>query len=403
MPRLAEKNLCTGCAACYSSCRFDAIEMREDSKEGFLFPAVNSDKCISCGACERACPIVAVRETKVPENPYACVARNKEEVIRSQSTSGGAFTAIAQVILNKGGVVFGASMDSDFKVKHVYVENTEELSLFRNSKYVQSEIGDSFKDCKRFLDADRWVCFSGTPCQVKGLIYFLGEVYEKLITVDVMCHSVPSPLIFDKYIGYQRRKGKTFDKIIFRDKKRGYSYSNMVLCNGEREVYRAGSELDPWFRIFLHAHSDRMSCFDCKAQAESRVNDITLWDCWRIEELAPVFDDNTGATNCVIWSEKGKIIFDEAKDKLETIEIRYEQVADSLVRGNSDPKPNREQLFNDANTMSDDDFINKYFPESLGVKMKAAVRIALLKLHIHDIARSIVHRTRDKERLRKCN
>ncbi len=392
MPRLAEKDLCTGCAACYNSCKFGAIKMDEDLKEGFLYPIIDVEKCKSCGACEKACPVVAVKEIEKPESPYACVARNKDEAIRAQSTSGGAFTAIAEVILDKGGVVFGASMDSDFKVKHIYVQNKEDLRLFRNSKYVQSEIGDSFKACKDFLDADRWVCFSGTPCQVKGLLYYIGKEYNKLITVDVMCHSGPSPLIFKKYIGYQKSKGKPFDTVIFRDKKRGYSYSNMVLCNGEKEVIRAGSELDPWFRIFLHGHSDRMSCFDCRAQARIRENDITLWDCWKIKELAPMFDDNKGATNCVVWSEKGKRLFEEAKKKLETVDISYERVADSLVRIKSTPRANREQFFKDAREMTDVEFINKYFPESIKVKTKSIIRIILLRLNLHDIVRDIAHK-----------
>ena len=397
MPILAEKNICTGCAACYSSCKFEAIVMEEDPKEGFLYPIVDNKKCKSCSACERACPIVTPKGVLKPQSPYACVARNKDEVIRAQSTSGGAFTAIAETILEKGGVVFGASMDKKFKVKHIYVEKKEDLKLFRNSKYVQSEIGDSFKQCKEFLDANRWVCFSGTPCQVKGLIHFLSREYEKLITVDVMCHSGPSPLIFKKYIGYQQSKGKAFDTVIFRDKKRGYSYSNMVLCNGDKEVIRAGSELDPWFRIFLHAHSDRMSCFDCKAQAGVRENDITLWDCWKIKELAPAFDDNKGATHCVVWTQRGRQIFEEAKTKMETIDIPYKKVADTLVRGKGEPRANREQLFKDARELSDVDFINKYFPESIKVKMKSFGRHILLKLHLHEIIRDGVHARRNAE------
>lgn len=392
MPTLACKELCTGCAACYSSCKSNAITMQEDKREGFLYPQIDTGKCKECGKCEKSCPIITDRVVENRTTPYACVGKYRDETIRAESTSGGAFTAIAEVILKKGGVVFGASMDAEFYVKHIYVEDRKNLKLFRNSKYVQSEIGDSFRECKRFLDSGRWVCFSGTPCQVKGLLYFLEKEYTNLITVDVMCHSCPSPLIFKKYIGYQKSKGKPFDTVIFRDKKQGYSYSNMVLCNKQKEVIRAGSELDPWFRIFLHAHSDRLSCFDCRAQAESRENDITLWDCFKVKELAPMFDDNKGATNCVAWTKKGRAIIEEAIDFLEIKQISYETHGDTLIRTKSNPKDNRRQFFDDANNMTDVDFIKKYFPESAKFKLKSFGRRVLIKFHLHDLVRSIVHK-----------
>ena len=392
MPKIANKNLCTGCAACYSSCKFDAIKMVEDPKDGFFYPQVDDAKCVNCSTCENACPIVTKMKFEGSELPYACVAINKNRSIRAESTSGGAFTAIAEVILDKGGVVFGAIMDASFHVKHIYVENKGDLRLFRNSKYVQSNVGDSLKECRFFLDHDRWVLFSGTPCQVNGLLCFLGKKYEKLITIDVVCHSGPSPLIFKKYIGYQQGKGKPFDTVVFREKKRGYTYSNMVLFNGDKEVIRAGSECDPWFRIFLHAHSDRLSCFDCKAQETKRINDITLWDCYKVKKLAPEFDDNKGATNCVAWTLNGKSILDEARLYMHMVEVPFSIHGDALIRKKTDVPINRDQFFKDANTLSDVEFIAKYFPENLKVKTKSLIRRVLIRLRLHDFVRDIVHR-----------
>lgn len=392
MPTLAKKNLCTGCAACYSSCNFDAINMVQNLKDGFLYPVINDNKCKGCLKCEKACPVLSKMETPAIETPYACVAFNRNSQIRMQSTSGGVFTALAETILEKGGVVFGAAMTDDFHVKHIYVERKQDLGKFRNSKYVQSEIGETFRQCKKFLDNNRWVCFSGTPCQIKGLIFYLGKEYKNLVTIDVMCHSVPSPLIFQKYIGYQKSKGRSFDTVIFRDKKRGYSYSNMVLSNKGMEVFRAGSELDPWFRCFLHAHADRLSCFECRAQIEARVCDITLWDCWKIKELAPQFDDNKGATNCVIWTNLGKRIFREASPKLKITTVDSDALTNSLSRTKSEPRDNRDIFFSDANQMSDADFIRKYFPESMKVKIKSLLRSVLLRLKLHDAIRDIAHK-----------
>lgn len=393
MPTLAEKELCTGCAACYNSCKYGAIRM-QPNREGFLAPLIDAEKCRHCGACEKACPLLTDAKALPPDDPYACIARNKNAQILAESTSGGAFTAIAETILDLGGVVFGAAMDDRFQVKHIYVENARELNRFRNSKYVQSNIGDTFRECEAFLKGGRWVCYSGTPCQIRGLLHFLGAQYDKLITVDVMCHSVPSPLIFSKYIGYQRSKGKDFDTVVFRDKKRGYSYSNMVLKKGNLEIIRSGSELDPWFRIFLHAHSDRMSCFDCRAQKNERECDITLWDCWKVKELAPVLNDNKGATNCVAWTDKGKKIIQMAASKLDVIQVDYSVFAASLKRQKSEPRPDRQQFFEDANNMTDQDFIRKYFPESAKVRLKSLLRRILLQLRLHDAIRDAVHKHR---------
>ena len=170
MITIKNKKDCCGCSACYSICPKSCIEMKAD-EEGFLYPNVNKDICINCGLCEKVCPIInKTSEKKTKQEGY--LVQIKDEKIRAESTSGGAFTAIAKYVLDRKGVVFGVQYDKDLNVVHSYVENEADLKLYRNSKYVQSEIGDTFKQAKKFLDIGKWVCFSGTPCQIEGLKIF---------------------------------------------------------------------------------------------------------------------------------------------------------------------------------------------------------------------------------------
>ncbi len=249
MIQIENKKKCSGCTACYAVCPKQCIEMKVD-EEGFRYPAVDTEKCIRCGACERSCPILNPA-TEVPALQKAFLVQHKDDTVRLDSSSGGAFTAIASYVLSKGGVVFGAAYDEYFQVRHCYVENTAKLWKFRNSKYVQSDVGDCFREVRDFLRVGRWVCFSGTPCQIEGVNRFLGKQYEKLVLVDVVCHGVPSPLIWNRYLEYQRIEEQKPDNIRFRDKFYGYKYSTMTLIKGGKNVYHAGSQLDPMLRAFF--------------------------------------------------------------------------------------------------------------------------------------------------------
>lgn len=197
MISILDKKKCCGCSACAQRCPKHCIKMIEDS-EGFLYPKVDGDTCIDCGLCERVCPIQNPGEDRVPLAVYA--AKNPNEVIRRQSSSGGIFTILAEQIIDEGGVVFGAAFNDKWEVEHSYVENKEQLVKFRGSKYVQSKIGESYKDAKSFLKEGRRVLFSGTPCQIAALKKYLRKNYENLFTVDFICHGVPSPGVFRTYL-----------------------------------------------------------------------------------------------------------------------------------------------------------------------------------------------------------
>lgn len=208
-----EKKNCCGCTACAEICPKNCIRMKPD-EEGFLYPSVDESQCIKCNACDAVCPIQnPVVEKETTQKAY--LVQHRDESVRLDSAAGGAFTAIATVVLQKGGVVFGAAYDENFHVRHSYVETVDELKKFRNSKYVQSELGDSFRLVKDFLQKGRWVCFSGTPCQIEGLSKFLRKPYENLVLVDVVCHGIPSPLVWDKYLEYQKSSSQSRTIFVF--------------------------------------------------------------------------------------------------------------------------------------------------------------------------------------------
>lgn len=391
MPTLAEKDKCTGCAACYNKCAKDAITMQADIT-GFLFPVVNKALCIECGSCTKACPVLQDVEPIIQAPQAAFVLRHKDEVIRRESTSGGAFTAIASAIIDRGGVVFGAAFNDEMKVVHCYVDNVQALKKFRNSKYVQSEIRDTFIEVKNFLKNDKWVCYSGTPCQIHGLLKYLsGTNQNKLVTVDLVCHCVPSPLIFQKYLDFQKKKQGDFNGLVFRDKGRGYSYSTMALYKDGKCTYRNGSESDVWFRAFLHGFCDRDSCNDCRFQNWPRQSDLTIWDCFTVRSLAPRMDDNKGATSVIAWSEKGADIIKGHKD-LDIEEIEPTLYKKKIDREHFDDlmSIDKEQMYQDAHTLDSESFFNKYLPNSLLIRVKRLMRLFLYRTGLYNMVKRLL-------------
>ena len=194
---IKDKKDCCGCSACVQKCPKQCISLKEDC-EGFLYPIVDKDICIDCGLCEKVCPILYQGEERKPLKVFA--AKNHDEEIRKQSSSGGIFTLLAEKIINEGGVVFGAKFDENWDVKHDYTETIEGLAAFRGSKYVQSRIEDNYRKAETFLKQGRKVLFSGTPCQIAGLKRFFRKEYENLLTVDFICHGVPSPGVWRRYL-----------------------------------------------------------------------------------------------------------------------------------------------------------------------------------------------------------
>ena len=201
MIQINDKSKCCGCTACMSICPLKCISMTSD-EEGFLYPSVDKNKCVQCGACDKVCPIQNVVE-EIPFEQKAYIVRNKNREIKKASAAGGFFYNLGSYVIKSGGVVCGVVLDEAFHAVHISTDSEEDLIRFAGSKYMQSVVGNkTFAYIKTNLDKGKQVLFSGTPCQVEGLLSFLKADYSNLITVDIVCHSVPSPMIFDKYLEY---------------------------------------------------------------------------------------------------------------------------------------------------------------------------------------------------------
>lgn len=395
MIEIKNKKNCCGCSACYSICPKNCIEMKVD-EEGFLYPNVNKDLCIDCGLCEKVCPIINKAEEKVFEQEGYLI-QNKDEKIRKESTSGGAFSAIAKYVLDRKGVVFGVQYDDNLNVVHSYIENELDLRLYRNSKYVQSKIGETFKQAKIFLDEGRWVCFSGTACQIEGLKKYLRKDYNKLITVDVVCRAVPSPLLWKKYVEYQKSKyGNNIKNILFRDKSfYGYNHSqiSIQLSNGEK-VYHNGLESDPMLRAMFLNICHRPSCYDsCVFKKQYRISDFTIWDCFVTNKFTKNLDDK-GTTRVLIHTKKGIKIFNDIKNKVNYERIDINFLTKDVKELNTSVEMNYKRIgfVRDLQVLNGDELFNKYFRETLKIKTERIIRRLSAKLGIYSFIRSIYNK-----------
>ena len=307
MINIKNKQDCCGCSACAQRCPKQCIAMAED-EEGFLYPKVDISKCIDCHLCEKVCPVINQDEPRTPLNVYA--AKNQNDQIRLDSSSGGIFTILAEQVINAGGVVFGACWDEEWNVKHDYAECLDNLSKFRSSKYLQSIIGDNYFKAEQFLKAGRTVLFTGTPCQIAGLKHFLRKDYDNLLAVEVICHSVPSPGIWQRYLEerLQTLKWSKSDikHISFRNKKTGWKCYSFIIENKNGNVFSELGSKNAFMRGFLADLYTRPSCQACPSKQLKSGSDITLGDFWGIDSLMPEIDDDKGVSAIIINTEKGR-------------------------------------------------------------------------------------------------
>lgn len=335
---LKNKKDCCGCEACVQRCPKRCISMHED-EEGFLYPNVNPSLCIDCGLCEKVCPVINQSEIHKPLKVYA--AKNPDEQIRLSSSSGGIFTMLAEQVLNDNGVVFGARFNVNWEVEHGYADTLDGIASFRGSKYVQSRIGDSCLQVEAFLKQGRKVLFSGTPCQVAGLKKYLGnKKYDNLLTVDVVCHGVPSPLVWRKYLEeIIRPKGAAEKKrflslnempvitdIVFRDKTLGWKKFGFEIRykSNQEEVYLYEPLNNNLFmKGFLNNLYLRPSCYACASRSGKSGSDITIADYWGIGKYYPKFDDDRGVGLVLINTLRGAEVY--SKLAVEGFETTYEQ------------------------------------------------------------------------------
>ena len=293
---------CTGCFACSNSCPTKAITMQL-TRDGFYYPVVDKELCIDCGKCVKVCAVNENFDSHFA--PKACYAYSAEDDIRIKSSSGGAFYMLAQYILNRHGVVFGAYFNPEtMMVEHGSTDDIP-LEQIMRSKYVQSRIGNSYKVVKQELDKDRYVLFCGTPCQIYGLIAYLGRNYSKLFTVDFVCHGVPGTGFFrDMVKSISEKKDLKVTDVTFREKDLGWRKQVMKFYfeNGTSQTYVSASYY--YYHYFLHNITLRNSCYTC-AFPENHCSDITMMDYWQIKS-----DDNKGVSACTVNSDKGTELFE---------------------------------------------------------------------------------------------
>ncbi len=374
-------------------CPRKCIHMLSDN-EGFLYPNIDIDQCINCGLCEKCCPIINFKERamKVPE---AYVIQNKDAAVCHESTSGGAFTAIAEYVIENHGIVFGAEMTDQYKVRHCAVEAKADLKKFRNSKYVQSDVGQTYQEVKKYLKEGRLVCYSGTPCQIEGLLQYLGECEkDSLVLVDLVCRAVPSPGVWKKYVAFLENKYGKISSIRFRDKTLGYQYSTMEIIFENGKVLREGIESDKWLRMFFSGMIIRPSCSSCKFRSINRRSDFTLWDCLNIHRIDKSLDEKLGVTRVLVHTNKGKKILDAIGDKIECHHISVDAAINHVNELSVSPNINekRASFYEDIGKTSMEKVLNTYFPNTSAIKIKRNVRRIMNRLGIDVIIKHFIRK-----------
>lgn len=316
MIEIKDRKQCCGCTACESICKKKCISMVSDA-EGFVYPEIDKDECIKCHACEKVCPVIKSKDMLHTEEVLATyVGYVVNEQIRADSSSGGVFSLIADYILEHKGVVVGAAYDEHFAVQHIVIENKNDLFRLRGSKYSQSELTGIYPEVQNYLKSGRLVLFSGTACQVSGLKNYLKIEYSKLITVDILCHGVPSPAVWARYIKELEASKGILSSVNLRSKNTGwYAYSSKYDFQSGESIENIHF-VDPYMKLFLGDICLRPSCHDCQFKSMDRNSDITLGDSWGIDRLLPEFADDKGTSVIVIHSENGQSVFEEICGKM---------------------------------------------------------------------------------------
>lgn len=317
---LVESNLCTGCTACKAVCPKSAITMEED-KEGFLHPIIHNDLCINCKLCEKVCPVTKEIKTEY-ERVYAAISRDDEHRVRS--SSGGIFYEISKKVLNQGGYVCGAAFDEKNQVHHIVINDFKDIDFLMRSKYVQSRMEDCFKRIKELLIEGKQVLFVGTGCQVNGLVSFLQKKYDNLITLDIICHGVPSPKVWKLYLDYCNKtvgEDLKISDVNFRDKQQGWKdYGLSFKLSNDVKIYE-NKDSNVFMKVFLTDIALRPSCYNCHANGTSRYADLTLGDFWGYNNFdLKINHSNKGLSILVAHTEVGKKLLEDGNFDLEEID-----------------------------------------------------------------------------------
>lgn len=325
---------CCGCGACVSVCPKKAIVMKPD-ENGFFYPHVEENKCVHCNLCENVCSYRSKLPPLSLKEAYAAVSVDTNV---NESASGGVFASIAQAVLAKGGAVYGCSMKYEngrLWPRHICVTNQDNLSYLKGSKYVQSDLGNSYKNVQNQLKQGQIVLFSGTPCQIAGLKSYLQKDYENLFTIDIICHGVPSAKLFQEYIAFKERKlGANIISFCFRDKSQGWKlFGSLTLDDGN--IIYFDPEESSYYQMFLNSYTYRENCYSCPYASDHRIGDITIGDFWGIEVVHPELliengghlDHEQGISCLIVNNIHGKTLLKDYGNGVHRWNSTYENVA----------------------------------------------------------------------------
>lgn len=368
-----DKYDCYGCRACEQICPKNAIEITAD-EEGFLYPHLKEDICIDCGLCNKICPVENKRTDSVGQIKTSIAAQAVDKEILETSSSGGIFTLLASYILTAGGTVYGAAYNSNMYVNHIKVTSLKELSTLRGSKYIQSDILNTYKLALLDLKKGIPVLFTGTPCQIHGLKLFLRKEYTNLFTIDLVCHGVPSNKLFHKIINVMENSYKsTVTSYYFRDKNiAGWSCSSssyIIRKNNKYTYLKYDKNMNSYFKAFIGGDFMRYSCYKCDYANTNRTGDITLADCWGIRRINPNYPNiNNGVSLVLINSSKGQELWEKVKSKTyhEPIDLDYAVKSNPNLHRPTPMTIKREssykKVFNDYSS-----FIKEYGPKKIDI------------------------------------
>ena len=343
-------------------------------EHGFLHPYVDSALCTECGRCTRVCPVLH-RPVVNPE-PTAIACRAHDDGLRAASSSGGVFSLLALRTLDAGGVVFGAVFGCNLDVVHEGVEVDAGLARLRGSKYVQSSLGDVYAQVKALLDEGRAVLFSGTPCQVSGLRSFLGRESPNLLCVDMVCHGVPSPVVWRHYLRWlETRLGEQATSASFRNKDGGWRGYSVVVGFSNGSEYRSSARQDPFVRAFLGDVCLRPSCYACEFKGLQRSSDVTLADFWGVEHVVPDLDDDRGTSLVLVHGDAGQAALDDVMPLMDVRPVLADEALQynpSAVRSAS-RNPKTEAFYRDLEAMPFDKLVRRYTRPSFARRVRGLV------------------------------
>lgn len=365
---------CVGCRSCEQICPKQAIAFKENS-EGFLYPYVQSNKCVDCSLCMKRCPIAENRNnrTNVPISVFAFRDKDDEQIM--ESASGGVGVLAAQVILQNGGIAYGAAYDNDLRVKHICIDSLTELHKLQSSKYVQSDTNNCYKRIREDLEGGKLVLFSGTPCQVAGLKIFLSKEYSNLYTIDLICHGVPSPKLFQKYLEWknQQMKGKIISYNFRSKARRGWGTQYLLKIKTKTKTKTKILALDKYGKHFMAGDCYREGCYQCPYANVHRVGDLTIGDFWGIGKSHPEFHSEKGVSSVFVNTEQGQKLFGMIKGYAFVLPATLEEAMikqGNLINPTQRPKE-RDSFYHD---IENDDFVEQL---KVGLQPKTRVKALL--------------------------